>query len=741
MRRSALLLVTTLLTVGCGGQDGGAAHGRTSLGAGISVVAPRGWHALGKHVTSLVYPVDRLLLTSYRAQRGGNCAPDRAEDELPSDGVLVYLFEYRPRTGKTWPGSFRRADFPPRPAHFALPRRALGPYECWRVPSYLIRFRAAGRPFQMHVAFGPHAGAAQRARVLRALDSLRIARIPPPPPDPYAGWHGLVDEPGDTLRTPPGWLADGMLSPRRQAQPRTLFVTANRSLAGLPAGPDPRLHALPRDFPEKMLRGFPPDGVLLWIREERSGPKPPPPRFRTVRPPRAWLQLQREVVGERGTRFSLRILTGPTAKGVDRRRVRQAAAAFGYSVGSFRNRPCRRVCESGRPVRVIPAVPPPVSAAQLEHALVNNPDDPALATCRAATRADRHAARSFKHTPRLFVCRLALRGQQPALFDVQVLDNGCFVAERRRPGQADYGCIGVAATRRPAGTLYLAGVEPGELTIVDVASGRVTRRAVRQLAPGDPPRMLDVVGGRLIVYGGDRTSALDTSLHARDLGKSWFFLPSATPGRVWLAMLDPRSPPTVRALEGVREVTVDGVQTARSQHRPPRWPFAALQSGLVLQAKTLELWDPASGRITQRLPGVFPVAAHDWRLISCAPGCRGLHLTDTLTGSRTVIPPPSGAYFTETYDGAFSPDGRLVATTARDRRGTPRVAIVDLAHHTATLVRGPRLARDYQLMAWSHSGWLFYNAGHGRLAAYNPSGGAIMLLGIHVRPFVDIAAR
>jgi hypothetical protein len=186
MRRSALLLVTTLLTVGCGGQDGGAAHGRTSLGAGISVVAPRGWHALGKHVTSLVYPVDRLLLTSYRAQRGGNCAPDRAEDELPSDGVLVYLFEYRPRTGKTWPGSFRRADFPPRPAHFALPRRALGPYECWRVPSYLIRFRAAGRPFQMHVAFGPHAGAAQRARVLRALDSLRIARIPPPPPDPYS---------------------------------------------------------------------------------------------------------------------------------------------------------------------------------------------------------------------------------------------------------------------------------------------------------------------------------------------------------------------------------------------------------------------------------------------------------------------------------------------------------------------------------------------------------------------------
>ena len=80
-------------------------------------------------------------------------------------------------------------------------------------------------------------------------------------------------------------------------------------------------------------------------------------------------------------------------------------------------------------------------------------------------------------------------------------------------------------------------------------------------------------------------------------------------------------------------------------------------------------------------------------------------------------------------------------TTARDRRGTPRIAIVDLAHRSATLVRGPRLARDYQLMAWSSSGWLFYNAGHGRLAAYDPSQGAAALLSVRVRPFVDIAAR
>ena len=110
---------------------------------------------------------------------------------------------------------------------------------------------------------------------------------------------------------------------------------------------------------------------------------------------------------------------------------------------------------------------------------------------------------------------------------------------------------------------------------------------------------------------------------ARDLGTSWFFLPSATPGRVWLALLDPRTPSTVNALAAVEEVTVAGVRTARSHRPPPSWPLAALRSGLVVQAQTLQLWDPATGRITQKFPGLFPVAARDWRLISCAPaaGC------------------------------------------------------------------------------------------------------------------------
>ena len=39
----------------------------------------------------------------------------------------------------------------------------------------------------------------------------------------------------------------------------------------------------------------------------------------------------------------------------------------------------------------------------------------------------------------VFVCLVAVEGQRDA-FDVQVLNNGCYVAERIRPGEAIYGC-------------------------------------------------------------------------------------------------------------------------------------------------------------------------------------------------------------------------------------------------------------------------------------------------------------
>jgi hypothetical protein len=42
------------------------------------------------------------------------------------------------------------------------------------VPGYLMRFTAAGRLFQVQVAFGAHASSRSRAQALRILRDIRV---------------------------------------------------------------------------------------------------------------------------------------------------------------------------------------------------------------------------------------------------------------------------------------------------------------------------------------------------------------------------------------------------------------------------------------------------------------------------------------------------------------------------------------------------------------------------------------
>jgi hypothetical protein len=301
-----------------------------------------------------------------------------------------------------------------------------------------------------------------------------------------------------------------------------------------------------------------------------------------------------------------------------------------------------------------------------------------------------------------------------------------------------------SADARPSGTLYLANARhPGTVTIVDVARERTQTHRLSELSAGDPPYTLAVIGERVVVYGSDQTSAFDLGLHepAKRLGEAWFFVPSATPGRVWLALLDPTSPATVRALRAVREVTVDGRTTLAHSARPPQWPLAAVDNGLLVQGKTLEVWQPTSGRVLRKLPGVFALATRHTLAVTCPRRCPALHVTNTRTGRDLRIEPGARFRFIESYDGAFSPDGKLVAVPAITHDGHARVAMVDLARRRATLVRGATLARYYTLMAWSSTGWLFFNVGHRRLAAYRPGADRATLLPVRVQPFVDLAAR
>lgn len=81
------------------------------------------------------------------------------------------------------------------------------------------------------------------------------------------------------------------------------------------------------------------------------------------------------------------------------------------------------------------------SARRLEDALTSktDPPRPASASCRPATAAERSTAPFGSTTLPVFVCLIANEGHSDT-FDVQVLKNGCYVAERIRPGQAIYGC-------------------------------------------------------------------------------------------------------------------------------------------------------------------------------------------------------------------------------------------------------------------------------------------------------------
>jgi hypothetical protein len=142
---------------------------RTQLGAGLSVIVPERWH-VALRLTGLAEPYERFTLASFPLHRpprqAAACGPTQAVASMPADGALAFVLEY-PTIG-----AFSPRDFPPQPKQFALPSGSGLPYECFG-RGWVLRFRAAGRSFQVMVALGRRAGA-NRGRLLHALSSLRV---------------------------------------------------------------------------------------------------------------------------------------------------------------------------------------------------------------------------------------------------------------------------------------------------------------------------------------------------------------------------------------------------------------------------------------------------------------------------------------------------------------------------------------------------------------------------------------
>ncbi len=82
-----------------------------------------------------------------------------------------------------------------------------------------------------------------------------------------------------------------------------------------------------------------------------------------------------------------------------------------------------------------------IRAASVEYAILQNspPPRPTAASCRAPTAAEQSKSPVGGTGSTLFSCSITVVPAR-VQFYVEVLPNGCFVAERQRPGRAIYGC-------------------------------------------------------------------------------------------------------------------------------------------------------------------------------------------------------------------------------------------------------------------------------------------------------------
>lgn len=319
---------------------------------GLAVEYPAGWHR-ERAVTGLVVPREILVLASYPLRRGGTageCAPDHARADMPVDGTFIWLLEYRPPRGDVW-ATVRRSGFPPNASGLEVRAGDLAKnVSCFPGSGYSTSFDAAGRPLQLLVAFGSRPNAEQLREANAILRSLRFEELPPPPPDPYAGWPLVHTNPGDSLRPPPGWPASAAMFPlEKTPKPRPLFFAANRALRGLPGKLVAHVDALPGPFPTA-ARGdaFPDDGVLLWVLEEEPGGESEafphitrrwPVDFEDAEPPTSsasGLRWRRAGGSFRGHRFTVWIVAGPDASDADVGLAHKSAASLAVS-GCFRD--------------------------------------------------------------------------------------------------------------------------------------------------------------------------------------------------------------------------------------------------------------------------------------------------------------------------------------------------------------------------------------------------------------------
>lgn len=249
--------------------------------------------------------------------------------------------------------------------------------------------------------------------------------------------------------------------------------------------------------------------------------------------------------------------------------------------------------------------------------------------------------------------------------------------------------------------------------VVDIDRGTVQTVAHRPtfVAPGDPLVRISTRGDRLVSYAGaDMVSLPLDDLADGDpalVGLALYFLPGQDERSVWL----------IRGRDQLEAelVDVDGNTLIEPRHAPDGagTPVAAVTDGLVLQLDNgLQIWNVTNNEIVHHIPGAtYPLGAHDERIAWCTQACEVATITDTGTGVQQTIHAPDGTTF-RGYQGAFSPDGALLAAPLRvqgHERGAG-IAIIEPATGEIRVVAREATGTNRGDLGWdATSRWLFFD--------------------------------
>jgi hypothetical protein len=274
--------------------------------------------------------------------------------------------------------------------------------------------------------------------------------------------------------------------------------------------------------------------------------------------------------------------------------------------------------------------------------------------------------------------------------------------------------------------LYLSGRQP---MVVDAGGG-----PARQVQTVGVQRTTALRQGRfLVLVTGNQSSAGRVAVvelghpgPPRTIGTALGVLPSPRLDRLWLVDQQANSPKRTFLLQEVG--LADGRTLARTALPYDAAPVAVVDQGVVVRdlQSGLELRDPASGKVRQRLGGGLTLVDAAGSLVAYLDRA-GLHLRDLAAGSDRLVALPRGAPSWFALGpllvangccdqlGAFAPDGgRLALYVHLSSPQQPGVAIVDVAKGEASLLPGSTGATPLGCLpcvGWSSSGWLFFFAG------------------------------